>query len=349
MVENGIGSVTENYKRIETQAGEALVRLSSEKSLSGIDGIIFDVDGVLIDVSNSIQLAHGKVAETYFSLLGWTDCEGMVTPQDVDAFKLARGFNSDWDLATAWVLLYLLKSIRYSNTRGSELRNKPPKIEEFTSRIARLGGGLDNARKVLQEIALPEEWRVLSSWSDRPLLEKVFQETYSGDLCPRIYGYKPTIAKGQGLIYKDRRILDKRFVPKHLKLGIATGRTLGETIVGLEIMGLSDLFSEKAIVTEDDRLWKPDPAVLKLAVERTGCQYPLYVGDTPDDLITVNNYRKLGHEIASCGVLTGISGGNLRQVFAEHKADMVADNVNAALLAIRILSGGAICTAEKRN
>lgn len=337
VIDNRTSKVIGDYKIIATKAGETLIHHDSVKYLSSIDGIIFDVDGVLIDVRESIQLAHGRVAEIYFGMLGWTDCEGMITPEDVDAFKLARGFNSDWDLATAWVLLYLLKSVRYSSTKGSELRSKPPTIMDFTACVAKLGGGLENARKVLQKLASQEEWDVLSAWSDRKLLEKVFQETYSGDLCPEVYGYKATIVEGLGLIHRDRCILNKQLVPNGLKLGIATGRTLGETITGLRLMGLSDLFPPAVLVTEDDHLWKPNPEVLRLAVERTGCKLPMYVGDTPDDLATVRNYKDLGYEIASCAVLTGLSDPNLREVFISQRADMVADNVNAALLALSML------------
>lgn len=326
------------YTRVETHSGQALVRCGSSRWISAIDGIIFDVDGVLIDVRESIQLAHGIVAERYFGMLGWVNCTGMVTPEDVDNFKLARGFNSDWDLANAWVLLYLLKSTRYQSTDGAQLSGMPPTLADFASEVAERGGGLENARKVLQELSSPEEWQKVLAWQDRALLERIFKETYSGDLCPEVYGFQASVP-GPGLIWGDKCLLDRGRVPKDLKLGVATGRTLGETIVGLRLVGLSDLFPVSSCVTEDDGLWKPDPAVLRLAVDRTGCRYPMYVGDTPDDLATVENYRSIGGDVVSCAVLTGLQGQDLEKLFALQGADLIADNVNTALDVVAKIKG----------
>lgn len=339
--------VTE-YTEVNTEAGRALVRDESRNAIAAVDGLIFDVDGVLIDVRESIQLAHGMVAERYFSSLGWTDCAGMVTPEDVDAFKLAKGFNSDWDLANAWVLLYLFKSLRHDCTIGSKLRNLPPAIIDFAHRIAEYGGGLAHAKTILKDIATSEEWEMLDHWQDRALLERIFQETYSGDLCPEVYGFEASTSS-PGLIRNDKCLLDKRYVPPRLRLGIATGRTLGETIVGLRLVGLSDLFPPSTYVTENDQVWKPDPAVLDLAVQRVGCAKPLYVGDTPDDLTTVENYRQAGGDVVSCAVLTGLRTQGLEDIFADRNTDLIADNVNAALVAINLLKENVLWQADEQK
>src|SRR5215469_17941501 len=70
-----------------------------------IDSAIFDVDGVLIDTSRSYRLS--VIATTEYIVgdhLGlWqrdtAASASLVTLEDVRAFKLAGGFNNDWDLA----------------------------------------------------------------------------------------------------------------------------------------------------------------------------------------------------------------------------------------------------------
>lgn len=58
--------------------------------------ILFDMDGVLIDVSNSYRLAIKKTAE-YF-----TNTE--VNFKEINSYKKITGYNNDWDLTQAIIL-----------------------------------------------------------------------------------------------------------------------------------------------------------------------------------------------------------------------------------------------------
>ncbi|MHB0913458.1 MAG: HAD family hydrolase [Armatimonadota bacterium] len=309
---------------IRTPSGEARILARSADRIAEIDSLIFDVDGVLIDVRDSIRLVHGATARMYFEGLGWTNCDALVSPGDVDAFKLAGGFNSDWELAYAWTLLYLWKSAHYGSTDGAELATASPTLVEFAGECA---GGLSGAVALIRN--MPGDWgALLSSW-DRGTVRELFIENYGGDLCPELYGVQPKRVKGPGYIHRDRALLDPTLIPPNLALGLATGRTGGETAVGMRLMGWESLFS--VAVTEDDQVWKPDPAVLALAVERLGAKKPLYVGDTPDDLLTAVRYNERDGDMLVCMVETGF--GSSADRFAG--ADMIAENVNAALAAVR--------------
>ena len=333
--------MTNKYLRLDTTAGSALIRRASVAPISRVDGVIFDVDGVLIDVDESIQLAHKEAARLFFESLGWTGCAHLVEPEDVDAFKLAGGFNSDWKLAFAWMLLYLFKSARYGSMDGSFLRSAEPGIRDFAQGLAARGGYLESAVSAVGEMCRTGEWdAVIAKW-DRPRLQRLFQEVYSGDLCAEVYGFAAEMVTGSGLIHKDRPILDRRLLPS-VKLGIATGRTAGETAVALRLMGWDDVFPPEGIVTEDDGFLKPDPRILKLAVDRLGVETAIYVGDTPDDLLTVRRYNEDFGAMLACMVRTGLPGG-------DGEADIIADNVNAALIAVNRCIGGEICPDEKQR
>lgn len=306
-----------------------------------MDCVIFDFDGVLIDVGESIQLVHTEAARRYFESLGWMNCECLVEPADVDAFKLAGGFNNDWDLAYAWMLLYLFKSARYGSVDGAHLRDAEPRIRDFAADLASRGGYLGSAVGAIGERCQSDEWTALLAKWDRERLLRFFKETYSGDLCPEVYGFEPEIVMGAGLIRSDKPLLDKSLLPP-LKLGIATGRTAGETAAALKLMGWDDVFPPKGVITEDDGFLKPDPRILKLVTDRLGAQSAIYVGDTPDDLLTVKRFNEEYGEMLSCAVRTGLPG-------ADGDADVVADNVNAALIAVNRCIGGESCPDEKQR
>src|SRR5690242_17140425 len=76
-----------------------------------LDTALFDVDGVLIDTRRSYRLAVCSAAEHIVRVLnGLTDAPTpLVTPEDVAAFKLAGGFNSDWDAAQLFAALWTAK------------------------------------------------------------------------------------------------------------------------------------------------------------------------------------------------------------------------------------------------
>jgi HAD superfamily phosphatase len=65
--------------------------------------IIFDVDGVLVDVRESF---HRTVIETVLHFTG-----KRVKPAEIHEWKNRSGFNDDWTLSTAWV-----QSLGFSNT-----------------------------------------------------------------------------------------------------------------------------------------------------------------------------------------------------------------------------------------
>jgi HAD superfamily phosphatase len=315
--------------------GEALVLRSSIGRIADIEGVVFDMDGVLINTDEAARQAHGAAAEAYFMSIGWSNCAGMVRPRDVDAFKLAGGFNSDWDAVDAWTLLYLFKSRRYGSTDGSILRSFSPTLEEFADDMAKRGGGLSSAVDIIRGCCSPDEWQALEAAWDRSRVRRVFIETYGGDLCFEMYGLEPETVTGPGMVRKEKPILDRRRIPDSLKLGVATGRNRGEASVGLRLMGWADLFSPQNIITEDDGFLKPDPRILALAVERIGARHPIYIGDTPDDLLTARRYEEHHGEMLSCMVLSGMRHPAARERFVSGRADMIADNVNAALAVIQ--------------
>jgi phosphoglycolate phosphatase-like HAD superfamily hydrolase len=65
--------------------------------------IIFDMDGTLVDVSQSFREAMPAAVGQYLRLLGLQ--APSLSGDDYDQLKLMGGFNDDWDLTAGYLEL----------------------------------------------------------------------------------------------------------------------------------------------------------------------------------------------------------------------------------------------------
>lgn len=301
-----------------------------------IDAVIFDVDGVLLDVSASFRKCISAVTQYYLTeRLGWPGGADYLPVAEVEHFKRAGGFNSDWALTDAAVVLNLYKGFASDDRSAAALRALPPSTAEYCAEIGRRGGGLDNALACLHD-AFPEEvaQQALDAWDSRAV-ERVFMEMYAGrSHCRRVYGFEPTLLdQERGELANERVLIDAGALTDRYKYGIVSGRTRGELEVALEMTGLGEKIHPAATMTADDGLHKPDPNGLVALAGCMGFGVAAFVGDTLDDLRTVLNYRKVQAEPAfmACQVLSGPAGEVNRKFFQEKGADVIAPDVNALM------------------
>ncbi|MFA0750397.1 MAG: hypothetical protein SLRJCFUN_000800 [Candidatus Fervidibacter sp.] len=320
--------------------GMLMVRQEILDELPKTDGLILDIDGVLIDASQSYRLAVCEAVRFFVEReLGWLVDAPPITPDEVDLFKRAGGFNNDWDLAQAAVLFLLFKGLRHGAKRLSELRRLPPTLEAFLSEVAAEGGGLLAAETVVVDKLELRQRRDLARLWKRRLIVQLAQEFYAGKKwCPLLFGYEPQYVNLEvGLLEREQVLIDLSLLPPDLKLGILTGRARRETALALERIGLSERIPPEFWVTDDDAPRKPDPRALAVLTERLQTQCALYVGDTVDDLRMVNEYKLHPHRrtVFACMVLTGPNGEKNRPLFLEQGADIVATDINALLSYLR--------------
>src|SRR3989304_4794145 len=77
---------------------------STANEIRDIDGIIFDCDGVLIDVSNSYDLAIQRTTAYILKEIANIPKFDPVTSKIIDGFKATGGFNDEVDLTYAAIL-----------------------------------------------------------------------------------------------------------------------------------------------------------------------------------------------------------------------------------------------------
>jgi phosphoglycolate phosphatase-like HAD superfamily hydrolase len=108
------------------------IREDAEEPLRGIEKIIFDFDGVLVQTSRSYRQTVRKVVDYYFlKLLGLEGEEGkLATLRDIQKFKDTGLYNNDWNLSYAFITYYLTLIMR-------ELEQKSA-LKDFTKRFYNL-------------------------------------------------------------------------------------------------------------------------------------------------------------------------------------------------------------------
>jgi len=242
-----------------------------------MDLLIFDMDGVLVDVSRSYRETIQRTVDIYLeTCLGFGRGKGrLVTKEDIFLFKSAGGFNNDWDL-TSSLLLYLLsvsgfppsprrkkfssvgEVVSHLKTRSSNLnknithliqrKNLPP----FIRKVKLGGGGLKGVRKALK--GSWEGWVYGDGDLNREnVVKRIFQEVYLGKKFTPCYHLPPLFHKKQGLYLQERLIIPKRILSslrKRFRLGIASGRPRFEAELALKRFRLLPYFD--SVVTLDE-------------------------------------------------------------------------------------------------
>ncbi|MDA8200807.1 MAG: haloacid dehalogenase [Thermaerobacter sp.] len=306
-----------------------------------VDLVVFDVDGVLIDVSQSFPVMICEVVTQYLRERGFTGSGPALTPEETRWFKTTGGFNSDWLLAEAAVLFFLAKAERGGGQPWDVLSGEPPRLRDVLREVARLGGGLAGFRRTLFQNLSRDEAAHVDAALDRARIERLAKEFYAGPQSQTVYGITAETYRGPALMASERPLVADADLPPHLAYGLYTGRTAGETAAGIALAGVGARLTPAAIVNADGGVSKPNPAGLVQAASAAEPRVLLYVGDNLDDWDTAARYEtERGPTDPPClfaGILSGVLGPAAWELFEARGAEVVADNVKNLLrwLAVR--------------
>jgi HAD superfamily hydrolase (TIGR01548 family) len=320
---------------------ELYIKQEIFKTLPKLDAILLDVDGVVMDVAESFRVVVAQTVQHYATaVLGLQNTGALLELDEIELFKLAGGFNSDWDLANAAVALVLAKRAQSSAADTASLRAQAPGWAEFTQVAKRNGGGLKGAEAFILQTLNPTQRRNFANAWQPDLVIQLFQERYAGDeMCKELYGFEPTHIHGEGLYKNEKVLLDKELLPANLKTGVLTGRTHSENKLAMTMAKLP--IPPSAWQTADEGISKPDGGTLLKLQEKMGFKFAVYLGDTMDDLNVVLNYRELHGsgraKILSCIVLSGPAGEKHRRLFLEAGADIIAPDANTFLEYLKVV------------
>lgn len=293
--------------------GTASERVQTDLDL---DGLVLDIDGVLVDVSESYRRA---IIESIERVYGETIDRGAV-----QRFKEAGGFTNDWELTSA-AALYLLAR------REAPDRAILEDTASFTEAVAAAGGGLGGARTVVSEsIPCGASERALAAL-DHGRLRDQFQALYLGaELYRELEDGEPPIETA-GFIHDEPVLLTAETATRlsAVPLGVFTGRPAAEAAIALDRVGLS-VPPARRVTMDDPEPGKPAPDGLCRLGATLGGDRIGFAGDTLDDVRTAVRATESGaRQFHGIGVLTGgLDGERGRRLFAEAGASAVVESVN---------------------
>jgi phosphoglycolate phosphatase-like HAD superfamily hydrolase len=282
--------------------------------------IVFDMDGVIIDVSGSYRNAVRQTARLFFKdAVSWKSLpDPLFSLADLARVKQSGGLNNDWDLTFLIINLLFTLVKRSSEHQGSD----PWVVYEKTLKNCDVSDLVQflNSQKYPASTLLQENGRISDNFIDSlyagdvgsgNIIKQIFQEIYLGrELFESTYGIRPKIYLDKGFINKESLMIDTSILKRlsqNNTLAIATGRPQIEADYPLRFFDLKRFFSiiltlddclkeEKKIFEQKQKivsLSKPNPYMLDAieAAHKSKFSKYYYIGDMPDDMMAASRSR----------------------------------------------------------
>ncbi|HEY5736959.1 MAG TPA: HAD-IA family hydrolase [Nitrososphaeraceae archaeon] len=314
-----------------------------------IDYIIFDIDGVLIDVKKSYNEAIKNTVQFVVRNLIKKDLKDLITDQIILKFRKTGGFNNDTDTSYAIILALL----SYQDLQNANLEKFLIDVAEHADET-----GIDSVEKYIKKLTsnktFPNYLKNIDKILDYlnypgkvgdSIVSTVFDEFFYGqELFLKRYKIKSKHYFGKPLIENDRIVITDNTIRKLIerfnsKIAMVSGRSKIAAAYALD--NKFYLLNEKNSIfleDEDRKFAKPNPYGLKKVINKINTRNDiLYCGDSVEDLIMARRAEeelnqkniKTKTSIVFCGIYGCSSNKDeLISKFMEKKADIIIKSVN---------------------
>ncbi len=301
---------------------------SISNDLFSADGIIFDCDGVLIDITKSYDLAIDKTVKYVLENFSQITDSIKIDSKIIDGFKSSGGFNDEVDLAYAAILsLVAAKKLNksqhefifdvISNADSSGISS----VEKYLEKLVDIGD-------IKNKLSYPGTHHENSLYQ---IFDQIF---YGPELYSKLFKQSSQFSES-GLIKNDIVIvnnfliekLQKRFASK---LSIVSGR--GKESIRYSLKSLLDKFDLKnsAFLEDEPReLAKPNPESLIRSINGMNCNHCIYVGDSMEDFIMAKKATEQGCKTTFCGIIgTSKNPQEKLELFQRNGTKLVLESIN---------------------
>ena len=292
-----------------------------------IDSLIFDCDGVLIDITKSYDQTIITTAKHVLETLANIDDSIDIDFKIIDGFKSTGGFNDEVDLTYAAILSivaakklkkdqieFIFTVIKNSDSTGIK------SVENFLKKQVDIS-------KIINQLSYP------GSHTENILYQIFDQLFYGPELYLKLFKNNSKFSNS-GLIENDDVILDDELCIKLEKkfgkqISMVTGR--GKESVSYSLKNLLQKFNlPNSVFLEDESrdLAKPNPQALVNSIRGMNSKSCLYVGDSMEDFIMAKKATILGNKTTFCGIIgTSKNPQEKLKLFEENGAILVLDSI----------------------
>jgi len=292
------------------------------------DSIIFDCDGVLVDITNSYDQTIIKTAKYVLETLAKINDSIQIDFKIIDGFKSTGGFNDEVDLTYAAILsIVAAKKLKKDQTEFINLvidNSDSTGIKSVETFIK----DQTDISEIIEQLSYP------GSHKDNILYQIFDQLFYGPELYSKLFKNISKFSE-PGLIENDVVIFNNDLADKlenkfHNQISMVTGR--GKESVKYSLKQLLDKFDlQNSMFLEDEprELAKPNPQSLVNSITGMNSKSCLYVGDSMEDFIMAKKATILGNNTTFCGIIgTSKNPDEKLQLFGENEAILVLDSIN---------------------
>ena len=301
------------------------------------DSIIFDCDGVLIDVTKSYDTTINKTISYAVKEMSDITVDNPLTNEILLGFKSTGGFNDEVDIAYVSILCYI--AAKKLNRNPTEL------ILDVIDNAD--DSGIKSAENFLDKTgAITSEKSKLDypGTSKNNYVRSIFDQLFYG---PELYNkifQKNSMFTERGLIENDDiivspkliQVLKKRFSDK---IAVVTGR--GYNAINSSLKEILTQFNVKnSVFLEDEprNLAKPNPESLIRSIKGLNSKNCLYVGDSMEDLFMVEKCKKSGYDVSFCGIFGSSDEPELKyELFQKNNASIILESIQELPKALNLV------------
>lgn len=308
------------------------------QKIQKFDSIIFDCDGVLVDIRNSYDYAINKTISAIMNELFDDKISDVVNSKILYGLKASGGFNDE--VAVVYAVVMTLVASKKSNLKFKKL------IIDVINNANESGiNSIDNYF-INQNIDLKEIKLKLDYENSRKIsyIHRIFNQLFYGPkLYEEIFKEKSQFSE-KPLIDLDNIVLDDNLMSKLKtrfgnKISTVTGR--GNFAFSYSMKNYLDNFDMKNSVFLEDRsleLAKPNPESLIESISGINSKCSLYIGDSMEDLMMVEKCKEHGYDVSFCGIYGSSDEPELKyELFQKNNASFILKSIQELPKALNLV------------
>ncbi len=317
---------------------EIFISENISQKISKFDSIIFDCDGVLVDIRNSYDHAINKTISAIMKELFNDKIGNVVTSKIHFGLKSVGGFNDE--VAVVYAIVMTLAASKKSKIEFEKL------IIDVINNANESGiNSIDNYFKD-QNIDLIEIKSKLDYENSRKIsyIHRIFNQLFYGpELYEEIFNEKSQFSENP-LIDLDSIVLDNNLMSKlktrfDSKVATVTGR--GKFAFSYSMKNFLDDFDIENSVFLEDRplnLAKPNPESLIESISKINSKCSLYIGDSMEDLLMVKKCQEKGYDVSFCGIYGSSDEPKLKyELFQKNNASFILESIQELPKALNLV------------